>query len=66
MFLSNMKSFELLGKLRAIYISAIRNIQAFLKLEVLALKGDAIYRCGKNKLLPLLLKVLVMMVQFKF
>ena len=34
----------------AIYISAFRNIQSVLKLEVLALIGDAISRCDRNKL----------------
>ena len=56
-------------KLLAIYISAFRNSKTILKLEVLALKGDAISKCYRNKLLPLLLKgqmLLVMMVQSKF
>ena len=52
----------------SIYISAFRNIQAILKLVIVALKGDAISRCDRNKLLLFLLKSqmpLVMMAQSK-
>ena len=55
-------------KLRLIYTSAFRNIEAISKLEVLALTGDAIFKCDRIKLLLLLIKVqmlLVTMVQFK-
>ena len=44
-------------KFRAIYMYAFRNIQAIQKLEVLVLTGGAIFRCNRNKPLPLLLKV---------